>query len=241
MIPLRVSLEGFLSYREKQVIDFDGSTLWMLWGPNGVGKSAVFDAITFALFGAHRAGSGARNVKELINHHADKFIIEFDFIVDGVAYRIRRTCPRVGRPTREAFILQKYDSHSTDEIEVTRIAGTDGDDGFKEWVDRTVGLDYQSFTSSVLLLQGKSEQLLNVDPKDRYEILAELIDLSCYQRLHEEADKRRKKYRDESGALEQQLQSPAVCAISDEEMAAIEADFSRRMKRGRGYRPRNDD
>jgi len=225
MIPLRVSLEGFLSYREKQVIDFDGSTLWMLWGPNGVGKSAVFDAITFALFGAHRAGSGARNVKELINHHADKFIIEFDFIVDGVAYRIRRTCPRVGRPTREAFILQKYDSHSTDEIEVTRIAGTDGDDGFKEWVDRTVGLDYQSFTSSVLLLQGKSEQLLNVDPKDRYEILAELIDLSCYQRLHEEADKRRKKYRDESGALEQQLQSPAVCAISDEEMAAIEAEL----------------
>ena len=49
MIPLRVSLEGFLSYQEKQIIDFDGSTLWMLWGPNGVGKSAVFDAITFAL------------------------------------------------------------------------------------------------------------------------------------------------------------------------------------------------
>src|SRR5262249_15546953 len=82
-----------------------------------------------------------------------------------------------------------------------------------------------SFTSSVLLLQGKSEHLLNVDPKDRYEILAELIDLSCYQRLHEEADKRRKKYRDESGALEQQLQSPAVHAISNEEMAAIEAEL----------------
>ncbi len=122
-------------------------------------------------------------------------------------------------------MLQKHDVHNTGEIEATRIADTESNEGFKEWVDRTVSLDYKSFTSSVLLLQGKSEQLLNVDPIDRYEILAELIDLSRYQRLHDEADKRRKKYRGESDTLEQQLQSPAVRAISDEEMAAIEAEL----------------
>ena len=225
MIPLRVSLEGFLSYQEKQVIDFDGSTLWMLWGPNGVGKSAVFDAITFALFGAHRAGSGARNARELINHHTNKFIIEFDFMVDGVAYRIRRTCAQNGRSTRLAYILQRNGLDDFADVSPVPIPETDGEDSFKEWVTRTVGLDYRAFTSSVLLLQGRSEQLLNADPKVRYEILAELIDLSRYQRLHEEADKRRKKYRDGSGALEQQLQSSAVRAISDEEMATAEAEL----------------
>ena len=75
---------------------------------------------------------------------------------------------------------------------------------------------------------------MNADPKVRYEILAELIDLSRYQRLHEEADKRRKKYRDESGALEQQLQSPAVRAISDEEMAAIEAELQQANEEWQG-------
>jgi DNA repair protein SbcC/Rad50 len=214
-----------LSYQEKQVIDFDGSTLWMLWGPNGVGKSAVFDAITFALFGAHRAGSGARNARELINHHADKFIIEFDFMIDGVAYRIRRTCAQNGRSTRLVCILQSNGLDDFADFSAIPIPETDGEDSLKEWVTRTVGLDYRAFTSSVLLLQGRSEQLLNADPKVRYEILAELIDLSRYQRLYEEADKRRKKYRDESGALEQQLQSPAVRAISDEEIAAIEAEL----------------
>lgn len=234
MIPLRVSLEGFLSYQERQVIDFDGSTLWMLWGPNGVGKSAVFDAITFALFGAHRAGSGARNARELINHHADKFIIEFDFMVDGVAYRIRRTCAQNGRSTRLAYILQRNGPDDFADVSPVPISETDGEDGLKEWVTLTVGLDYRAFTSSVLLLQGRSEQLLNADPKVRYEILAELIDLSRYQRLHEEADKRRKKYRDESGALEQQLQSPAVRAISDEEMATIEEELQQANEEWQG-------
>src|SRR5258708_23256135 len=100
MIPLRVSLEGFLSYKDKQIIDFEGSSLWMLCGPNGVGKSAVFDAITFALYGYHRAGGG--NPKALINHYANdnRFIVEFDFFVDGIAFRIRRTCARHVRSTR---------------------------------------------------------------------------------------------------------------------------------------------
>ena len=170
----------------------------VMGGPNGVGKSAVFDAITFALFGAHRAGSGARNARELINHHADKFIIEFDFMVDGMAYRIRRTCAQNGRSTRLAYILQRNGPDDFAEVSPVPIAETDGEDSLKEWITRTVGLDYRAFTSSVLLLQGRSEQLLNADPKVRYEILAELIDLSRYQRLHEEADKRRKRYRDES-------------------------------------------
>ncbi len=44
MIPLQVTLEGFLSYEKKQVINFVGASIWALSGPNSVGKSAVFDA-----------------------------------------------------------------------------------------------------------------------------------------------------------------------------------------------------
>lgn len=161
MIPLRVTLEGFLSYREKQVIDFEGSSLWMLWGPNGVGKSAIFDAITLALYGSHRGGKS--NVEELINHYSNSFVIEFDFLVDGVAYRIRRAQSRKGRSVREVFRLDK-DAADPTLIHETPVSGTDSRDGFKDWVQSTIGLNELTFTSSVLLLQGKSEQLLNVEP-----------------------------------------------------------------------------
>jgi len=49
-------------------------------------------------------------------------------------------------------------------------------------------MNYEAFTSSVLLLQGKSERLLEADPEKRYKTLAELIDLSAYQQQDEAAD-----------------------------------------------------
>src|SRR5438105_1580867 len=65
MIPQRVKLSGFLSYKDEQEIRFDGSQLWMLSGTNGSGKSSIFDAVTFALFGHHRGGS--QSATELLN------------------------------------------------------------------------------------------------------------------------------------------------------------------------------
>ena len=52
MIPQRIKLSGFLSYKDEQEIRFHESPLWMLSGANGSGKSSIFDAVTFALFGS---------------------------------------------------------------------------------------------------------------------------------------------------------------------------------------------
>src|SRR5438045_5572593 len=88
MIPRRVSLRGFLCYRAEQEIDFGGATLWMLAGLNGSGKSAIFDAVTYALFGHHRGG--ATGAAELINKESDGLAVEFDFLLDGEFYRVKR-------------------------------------------------------------------------------------------------------------------------------------------------------
>ena len=91
----RVRLRGFLSYKDEQEIGFNGKSLWMLAGSNGSGKSTVFDAITFALFGHHRGGS--QHAQELINHDSSGLFVEFDFTLDGTTYRIRRTVTRTAR------------------------------------------------------------------------------------------------------------------------------------------------
>src|SRR5438045_6173238 len=100
MIPRRVSLRGFLCYRAEQEIDFAGSTLWMLAGLNGSGKSAIFDAVTYALFGHHRGGS--QHAAELINKDSDGLAVEFDVLQDGEACRIRRTLKKNARGSTAA-------------------------------------------------------------------------------------------------------------------------------------------
>src|SRR4029079_4793871 len=92
MIPQRVKLSGFLSYRDEQEIRFDESPLWMLSGTNGSGKSSIFDAVTFALFGHHRSGS--QSAAELINKESNTLSAVFTFNVEKQLYRIKRTVRR---------------------------------------------------------------------------------------------------------------------------------------------------
>ncbi|NJL11247.1 MAG: SMC family ATPase [Calothrix sp. SM1_7_51] len=189
MIPVRVYVENFMSYREGQELLFDGAPLWVLSGENGAGKSTIFDAIRFALYGNHRGG-GAKTQKDLINHKADALTVEFDFLVDGEAYRIRRTVRKRGKATREVFRLT--DSPSKGKPSVKPEANTDSDADFKKWVKRKISLDDEAFTSCILLIQGKSDKLIEATPSERYKILKQLIDLTAYDKLHQLVDARRK-------------------------------------------------
>ncbi len=221
MIPLRVYLKGFMSYRDEATLSFDGASLWVLSGPNGAGKSAIFDAITFALYGTHRGGS--QNAKDLINHQSDALEVEFDFIMDGEAYRVRRTVSRRGQVTREAFVLRATGPEPESDTASVQ--------GFKDWRERVIGLEYETFTSSVVLLQGQSEKLLDMQPRERHKALSELIDLSPYERLHKTAGERRQHHKSLAEHHVSQLQNTP--AVSDEELLAAENAVKRTDKEWR--------
>ena len=71
MNPIRIKLEGFMSYRHEAELNFEDKPIWVLTGDNGSGKSAIFDAVTFALYGKTQ-----RNVNnsDMINIHADQLL-----------------------------------------------------------------------------------------------------------------------------------------------------------------------
>ena len=177
------SPRGFLCYKDEQTVDFSGSpTLWMLSGLNGSGKSAIFDALTFALFGHHRGG-GQHNV-ELINKDSDGLSVEFDFGLDGATYR--------GSPHPEAR-NNRGGAWGTQQLlplrccagDVIPIEGTNYAAQFKDWIHEHIGLDYRTFTSSVLLLQGQAEKLLDSSPEGRRKVLAGVVDLQRYEALYQ--------------------------------------------------------
>lgn len=188
MIPVRVFLKGFLSYCHAQTFMFDGAPLWVIVGSNGAGKSAIFDAILFAMYGAHRGGKA--NARALINQRSDNLQIEFDFVLGTRTYRAKRTLAKKGKPT-----LGIYDLNISPE---RIVPDTDKDAGFKKWVEHQIGLDEITFTASILLQQGKAEALLTADPKNRHQILSQLVDISTYARLAEKADARQKRFAGEA-------------------------------------------
>jgi DNA repair exonuclease SbcCD ATPase subunit len=190
MIPKRIKLQGLLSYRDEQEIVFDDSSLWMLTGTNGSGKSSVFDGMTYALFGYHRGGS--HGAVDLITKGENGFAVEFDFGLDGELYRIRRTLRRRGIGVTAT---QQISFWSRESGRWTGVADTHLKKEFDQWIADHIGLNYETFTSSVLLLQGRAEKLLEATAKGRAEVLASIVDLQRYQKLHEKADGERKTLR----------------------------------------------
>lgn len=194
MIPQRVKLKGFLCYKEEQEIAFSDRSLWMLAGTNGSGKSAVFDAVTYAVFGHHRGGS--QHAGELINKDSNGLAVEFDFVLDGELYRARRTVQRNPRGGVQGTQLLSRRQSTAGNGQGTWIPvdGTSRKTEFDAWVRDNIGLNYETFTSSVLLLQGNAEKLLSATAKGRFEVLAGIVDLEHYERLHRRADDERKNF-----------------------------------------------
>ncbi|MFM8274434.1 MAG: AAA family ATPase, partial [Gemmata sp.] len=218
MVPQRIKMSGFLSYKDEQELCFNGSPLWMLSGTNGSGKSSVFDGVTFALFGHHRGGS--QSPAELMNKESNTLSVEFDFACDNQLYRILRTVRR--RNTSNAATQQVY-TYAHSEIGGEKwkpVAGTHYKKDFDAWVKEKIGLNYETFTSSVLLLQGKSEKLLDSTPAGRAGVLAQIVDLERYQNLHGRADDRRRALKSELDGITNQLLG--VKRVTDEEYAAVE-------------------
>ncbi len=209
MIPHRIELKGFLCYKDEQEVRFDGAaTLWMLSGLNGSGKSSVFDAVTYALFGHHRGGG--QHALELINKDSEALLVVFDFLLDGRLYRAKRTLrrnTRGGATGTQQIFRREGDNGDSKWIP---IEGTSQKREFDGWVADHVGLNYETFTSSVLLLQGKADKLLDSKPEGRREVLAGIVDLERYEKLHRAADEKRKLLEGELKGLNNRLNAVPV-------------------------------
>ncbi len=89
MIPIRLYISGFLSYREPVEIDFTSFDLACIAGPNGAGKSSLLDAITWALFGQAR-----KRDNSLIHTRSSVAEVRLVFAYESNLYTVRRIKPR---------------------------------------------------------------------------------------------------------------------------------------------------
>lgn len=186
MRPVRLVVEGLTSFRKAQEIDFREFDLFVITGPTGSGKTSILDAVTLALYGMVPRG-GKQDVKELVSLGASQATVQLDFRVKSTNYRLARRIPRRGA---QSAALERIEGD---------VAVSEVDRGGVKLVnDRIVeilGLDYQSFTTAVLLPQGDFAAFLKGDVKLRRRILIRLLDLDRFERAGKLAREKSKELR----------------------------------------------
>ncbi|MBP6892048.1 SMC family ATPase [Candidatus Babeliales bacterium] len=178
MIPHKLHIKNFLSYGpETQIIDFSNYHLICLSGKNGHGKSAMLDAITWAIWGQARKSCGNAKPDAGLLHLGQKhMMVILEFEVNGANYRVRREyLNTASKPFATLdFGIQHPDGKLTALTDKT-IKDT------QEKIERSIGITYESFTNSTFLRQGQSNEFSKKLPKERKEILAQILQLNQFE------------------------------------------------------------
>lgn len=210
MRPLKLRMKGFGAFRADTEVDFTDVERAALIGPTGSGKSTIIDGITFALFGSVARYDDARAVAPVVNQLDTEARVALDFEVGGEQFRAVRVVRRTtdGATTKEARL----------ECGETVRAGQAREMG--DAVERLLGLDFDRFTKTVVLPQGRFARFLHDKASDRQALLRDLLDLGIYTRMGSAA-------RDRAGTADAQVKvlepDLAAEAPTDEEVAALEA------------------
>jgi exonuclease SbcC len=180
MIPLKIQLKNFISYgADIQTIDFSLYPLICLSGKNGHGKSALLDAITWALWGQARKVSGnAKADQGLLRLGQTQMMVCLDFEFNGQIYRVRREfAVTYGKPyaALDFGIVNENEQFIplTDKtISITQAK-----------IEQTLNLSFDSFSNSAFLRQGQANEFSKKSPKERKEILANILGLNHYDSI----------------------------------------------------------
>jgi len=187
MVPVRLELQNFLSYgTDVPSLEFDQFDVACLSGGNGEGKSALLDAITWALWGEARKSRGKRKPDdELIRIGTQHMEVTFTFDLDATRYRVTRSFSRssTGKTRSSDLQFQVYDEDQDDYHPLTGSTQRET----QTRIEETLGLDYDTFINSAFLLQGRSDEFTNKSPSQRKEILVSILNLSRYEALEDRA------------------------------------------------------
>jgi len=188
VVPVRLQLQNFLSYGEDvPPLDLGRVTMACLSGANGHGKSALLDAVTWALWGEGRkAGGQSKPHAGLLRAGCDMMFVELDFDHEGHRYRVRRSYR-----ARTSGGRVELDLFGWDEAEsVWHPLTLDNVNATERRIVNLLRMDYDTFQNSAYLRQGRADSFTRQQPSQRKQLLADMLGLERYERLRQLARER---------------------------------------------------
>ncbi|MBE6013230.1 MAG: SMC family ATPase [Lachnospiraceae bacterium] len=228
MKPLVIEMSAFGPYAEKTVIhlyEMSGQGLFLITGDTGAGKTTIFDAIAFALFG--EASGLVRTADTLRSDFADasvKTYVELTFSHRNKIYTVRRN-PRYNRPKKSGEGL-------TTENADAELKLPEGDiiTGYREVTARIasiLGITYMQFKQIAMIAQGEFIQLLLADSKDRGDIFRRIFNTDIFQQFQRLFKEKERELKKSCEAFEQSiLQYIASISYSEENWEDIKGQIN---------------
>lgn len=230
MIPLRLTLKNFLSYRDA-TLNFQGLHTACICGANGAGKSSLLEAIGWAIWGESRASAE----DDVIHLGAAEALVDFVFSTHQHTYRIIRSRQRgqgttldfqIAREVNskaegrgqeaegETSLVMGHSSLATDKGQRTkdnlfpsfRSLTAKGVRATQQLILEHLKLDYETFVNSAYLRQGRADEFMLKRPGERKQILADLLKLNQYDELADRAKDRARQLKGQIEVLESNLQ-----------------------------------
>ncbi|MDA3865725.1 MAG: SMC family ATPase [Salinivirgaceae bacterium] len=200
MIPERLILKGIYSYQHTTEIVFDdlmSAGLFGIFGPVGSGKSAVLEAITFAMYGeTERLNNRDSKHYNMMNLRSNEMEIDFTFKHQSKRYRFtayarrnRNNFTDITKNERKAYVWEDNQWVPQESADATNV----------------IGLKYEHFKQIVIIPQGKFNEFVQLSPTDRTKMMRELFPLDRFD-LRDPANRLFNQVKTEISQLQGRLQ-----------------------------------
>ncbi len=185
MRPIKLTISAFGPYAEKEVLDLNTlgeNGLYLITGTTGAGKTSIFDAIVYALYG--KASGDVRDDSMLRSKYADKTAetyVELEFLCNEKLYKIRRS-PEYER-------LKLHGDGTTKQSAKAELRYPDGRivDKSKKEVDSAIneiiGVGYEQFSKIAMIAQGEFRKILLEKTENRKDIFRQLFKTHKYETI----------------------------------------------------------
>ena len=176
MNPIKLQLANFMSYKNPQILDFSRFEIGCLTGTNGVGKSSILEAITWALWGRAR---GEKMSDEIIHQGEQGMWVEVVLQLEDKYFRVLRKRERKGKSGKTTlyFGISKDLKGLWQNITEEEIAKT------QKKIEDNLHLTYEIFTNSAYLRQGHADEFTVKTPTERKQILSDILGLDIFAKL----------------------------------------------------------
>lgn len=184
MRPIKLTISAFGPYAGQEVLDMDSlgeRGLYLITGDTGAGKSTIFDAIMFCLYGVTSAGK--RTAAEMRSTYAEpdtETFVELVFEYGGKRYTVKRSPEYMRAKIRgEGMAKNIASADLTDEngLHLTKITEVD------EKLSEIIGLTADQFSGIAMIAQGEFLKVLQADTKERQTIFRKLFNTNNYETL----------------------------------------------------------
>lgn len=183
MRPIKLSISAFGPYADKQVIDFEelnGRNIFVISGKTGAGKTTIFDAISYALYG--EASGESRETDSLRSHFADDDVetfVELEFELKGERYIVNRVPKQKEKSRGEGFTEKSADATLTlpDGKVITKVTNVTNK------LIEILGITRDQFKQIVMLPQGEFKKLLLADSLEREGIFRKIFNTYDFEKI----------------------------------------------------------